>query len=89
MHYAGKKTTLSLIKIKINLNQFNSTDWFLYDNGLCHERVKELNDSLYYKINSSVDRMLLHCTSSLMEKMNNVSCFPRKQLSINGGERKK
>ena len=24
MHYAGKKTTLSLIKIKINLNQFNS-----------------------------------------------------------------
>ena len=31
--------------------------------------MKELNDSLYYKINSSVDRMLLHCTSSLMEKM--------------------
>ena len=30
-------------------NHLQPEDWFLYDNGLCHERVKHLPDEKYFK----------------------------------------
>ena len=30
--------------------QSKSTDWFLYDNGLRHERVKEVNKKVQYTV---------------------------------------
>ena len=51
-------------------------DWFVYDNGLCHERVHTSNDNFNKNWNYSlVVRMLEFCSSDFMFKIRNCHWY--------------
>ena len=54
-------------------------DWFLYDNGLRHERVKEDN---LKKLSKFIGKHQRSSVSNFMKKMLQHRCFPMKFANI-------
>ena len=76
--------TLSWRRSLSNRNQpidlrSKSMDWFLYDNGLRHERVKEDN---LKKLSKFIGKHQRSSASNFMKKMLQHRCFPMKFANI-------